>query len=252
MCHSPRLTIRLHLAEATQLDIGLVQDVELNELDSFADCWNYRSLRDPPSQRTSSPKTEGSSIRASGLYKGLVPAKSIERRDIAVNGTVVSLTPLASISSLYLTVPFPTQFSANNGYTFEVGAHWISAYFLGEDMRIPRSPAEARAATVEHLAWVRKRYSDCDILSNPAHASYIAYLWYVCLLVPTICCRALMFDLYPPSLSWPQHADGLLEDMHLTSRRRKGAALSWVFKRIVNEELRSLGAERRANRREEP
>jgi len=45
------------------------------------------------------------------------------------------------------------QFTTNNGYVFETCAHWISAYFLGEQMRIPSSDADAIAITEKNAAW---------------------------------------------------------------------------------------------------
>ncbi|TEB16648.1 hypothetical protein FA13DRAFT_1650609, partial [Coprinellus micaceus] len=65
------------------------------------------------------------------------PAKSIQRRDIAITGAIGT---------------------ANIGYVYEVSAHWISSYFLGENMRLPGGPEEAIRSTVRNLAWMKTRY----------------------------------------------------------------------------------------------
>ena len=51
------------------------------------------------------------------------------------------------------------QFTTNNGYTFEVVAHWISSYFRNDTfLHIPPTPAETVALADRHTAWLRRRY----------------------------------------------------------------------------------------------
>jgi hypothetical protein len=57
-----------------------------------------------------------------------------------------------------------------------VNAHWISAYFLGEKMKLPKTPEDATEAVTKHLAWVMRRYPACAVWNNPSYAAYIPYL----------------------------------------------------------------------------
>ena len=51
------------------------------------------------------------------------------------------------------------QMSANNGYTFEVAAHWIASYFRKDRfLDLPGSVGEAVLRTERHNAWLRQRY----------------------------------------------------------------------------------------------
>ncbi|KAG6861662.1 hypothetical protein C0995_013664 [Termitomyces sp. Mi166 len=93
--------------------------------------WDYTSLASPP---VSHPNKEQWS---SSIYRGLVPAKNISKRDFAINGAV---------------------FTTNNGYSFEVSAHWISSYFLGDRMQLPSTAEEALASAERNSAWMRKRF----------------------------------------------------------------------------------------------
>ena len=65
--------------------------------------------------------------------------------------------------------------SSNFGYTLEVTAHWISSYFLGDDMRLPASPEEALAATERDAAWLRQRYPSVPTAINGSHTSYVEF-----------------------------------------------------------------------------
>ncbi|KAJ7245011.1 hypothetical protein B0H12DRAFT_1235946 [Mycena haematopus] len=101
---------------------------------AFQSTWdNYLSLANPP------PSHPESEQWASSIYNGIVPAKNIARRDFAINGSV---------------------FTPNVGYTWEVVAHWISAYFLADEMNIPKTPEEAYEQTERQAAWIRKRHPD--------------------------------------------------------------------------------------------
>ncbi|KAG6918033.1 hypothetical protein DXG01_016885 [Tephrocybe rancida] len=160
--------------------------------------WDYASLANPPASHPDSEQ------RASSIYRGLVPAKNIERRDFAINGAV---------------------FTTNNGYSFEVCAHWISSYFLGDRMRLPSSAEEALASAERNSAWLRKRFPDMLLWANESSSSNLAF-W-----------------------TWPQLVDELLEDMYLPSMRSGGNWLTWPFKVIDLKEVASLAEERRSKRR---
>jgi hypothetical protein len=75
----------IHALEDLVSDVGLTHVVNPEELKEFS--WHYKSLHDPPEGM--STLTSETSIVAPGLYKGLVPAKSIQRRDIAITGAIV-------------------------------------------------------------------------------------------------------------------------------------------------------------------
>ncbi|KDQ55986.1 hypothetical protein JAAARDRAFT_133123, partial [Jaapia argillacea MUCL 33604] len=77
---------------------------------------------------------------ASSICRGLVPSKNIPNRDFAINGAV---------------------FSVNNDCVFEVCAHWISSYLLGDSFLRLATPEEAFAHTERNAAWLRKRYPWC-------------------------------------------------------------------------------------------
>ncbi|KAF9049654.1 FAD/NAD-P-binding domain-containing protein [Hymenopellis radicata] len=111
--------------------------------------WQYTSLKNPP---TTHP---GSRQWSSCIYRGIVPAKNILERDLAINGAV---------------------FSTNNGFVFETTAHWISSYFLGDSfLEIPRSPKVAIEVTERATAWLRRRYPDMLHWTNESHCADIAF-----------------------------------------------------------------------------
>ncbi|KAF7365012.1 FAD /NAD-P-binding domain-containingprotein [Mycena venus] len=159
---------------------------------------NYYSLANPPA---TPPEYDQ---RVSSIYNGIVPAKNIARRDFAINGAV---------------------FSTNVGYTGEVTAHWISSYFLGDEMAyIPRTPEEAYEHTERDAAWIRRRHPDALLRVNESYSSFIAF-W-----------------------TWPQYTDQLLEEMGLRSMRSGGNWLTWPFKVIDAREIATLAEERRERR----
>ncbi|KAI3604820.1 FAD /NAD-P-binding domain-containingprotein [Moniliophthora roreri] len=159
--------------------------------------WPYTSLANPPPCH---PKSEQ---WASSIFRGIVPAKSILRGDFAINGAV---------------------FSTNNGYTFEVMAHWISSYFLKDDMKIPKSPEEAHKEAEREARWMRRRHPDQLLWVNESYSSGLKF-W-----------------------TWPQYTDELLEDMGLRSMRSGGNWFTWPFKVIDLGEIASLGEERKIRR----
>ncbi|KAG6810296.1 hypothetical protein H0H92_012520 [Tricholoma furcatifolium] len=164
-----------------------------------SDTWDYASLSNPPA---SHPQNEQC---ASSIYRGLIPAKNINRRNFAINGAI---------------------FTTNNGYSFEVCAHWISSYFLKDRMRLPSTAEEALAQAERNSAWMRKRFPDMLLWVNESYSSDVAF-W-----------------------SWPQLMDELLEDMELPSMRSGGNWLTWPFKVIDLKEIANLGEERRLKRDE--
>ncbi|KAI6046404.1 FAD/NAD(P)-binding domain-containing protein [Pisolithus marmoratus] len=158
--------------------------------------WDYTSLRNPPSY----PRSQE---WVSSIYRGIVPARNITYRDFAINGA------------------FSTT---NNGYAFEVMAHWISSYFLGDKMRLPSSPEEATKLAGKNAARIRRRFPEVRIWVNDSNNSGVAF-W-----------------------SWPQAMDDLLEDMGVPIMRSGGNWLTWPFKVITPAEIKNLREERRARR----
>ncbi|KAL0960490.1 hypothetical protein HGRIS_005530 [Hohenbuehelia grisea] len=132
-------------SEETASELGLSRhaptEVHVND-------WKYTSLSNPP------PSHPESKQWASSIYRGLVPAKNINRRDFAINGAI---------------------FTTNNGYAFEVFSHWISSYFLGDKMRLPASPEDAHAAAERNAAWMRKRFPDMLLWTNESYSSNLAF-----------------------------------------------------------------------------
>ncbi|KAL1940036.1 hypothetical protein VTO73DRAFT_9371 [Trametes versicolor] len=159
--------------------------------------WDYTTLSDPP------PTHPDTRRWSSQVYRGLVPAKNILRRDLAVNGTCLS---------------------TNNGYTSEIAAHWISSYFLEDEMRLPGSVEAALAASEREAAWLKQRYPQVPTALNPSYAGFLTFL------------------------TWPQYADDMLEDMGLRVLRSGGNALTWAFKPVDSVEIKGLKEERDARR----
>ncbi|KAF8585177.1 FAD/NAD(P)-binding domain-containing protein [Ramaria rubella] len=181
--------------EKTVKEIGLGRHRPQEE---FKGEWDYKTLADPP------PAHPYPEQWASSIYRGIVPAKNITHRDFAVNGAL---------------------FTTNNGYADEVIAHWISSYFLGDDMRLPSTPEDAFKHTERYSAWLRKRYPDVLLHTNQSYSGGI------------------------PFWNWPQAMDELLADMKLPNMRSGGNWLTWPFKVIDLEEISRLGEERRATRK---
>ncbi|KAF9074343.1 FAD/NAD(P)-binding domain-containing protein [Rhodocollybia butyracea] len=119
-------------------------------LDSYDDEWKgYTSMRDPPSALPANQEW------MSCIYRGIIPARSILKKDLAINGAV---------------------FSANNGYVFETTAHWISSYFLEDPfLKIPATVKEAIQTTERTSAWLRRRYPDMLHWTNESHSSDIQF-----------------------------------------------------------------------------
>ncbi|KAI0658609.1 FAD/NAD(P)-binding domain-containing protein [Cubamyces menziesii] len=110
--------------------------------------WTYPTLADAPPLHPDAEKW------SSSIYRGLVPAKNILRRDFAVNGACVS---------------------PNNGYTVEVASHWISSYLLGDEMRLPKTPEAAFAETEREAAWLKQRYPEIPTALNASLTGDLAF-----------------------------------------------------------------------------
>jgi hypothetical protein len=67
------------------------------------------------------------------------------------------------------------QFSAHHAYVSEVSAHWISAYFQRDALRLPQSIEEAIGAAEQDGAWVRRRYPHTLDWINESNTSAVAF-----------------------------------------------------------------------------
>lgn len=135
------------LSDVTLHELGLSRHPPL-PLTTEASAWNYKSMADPP------PAQPPARQQAASMYKAVVPAKNIESRDFAVNGSV---------------------FTTNNAYAWEVAAHWISSYFLEDPFLVVPSAQEAEQRAELMGAWLRKRYPDALVWANESHSSDIAF-----------------------------------------------------------------------------
>lgn len=80
-----------------------------------------------------------------------------------------------------------TQFTTNNGYVYEVAAHWISSYFLGDTfLQLPPTPEDAIVWTDRNAAWLRKRYPGAFTYANESYSGDLAFWRYV-LHVTVVC-----------------------------------------------------------------
>ncbi|KAE9390382.1 FAD/NAD(P)-binding domain-containing protein [Gymnopus androsaceus JB14] len=123
---------------------------QYNPLDAYNEEWQgYTSLEDPPAAAAANKQW------ISCIYRGIVPARNIMKRDLAINGAV---------------------FSTNNGYVFETTSHWISSYFLEDPfLEVPASVKEAIQNTERTSAWLRRRYPDMLHWTNESHSSDIQF-----------------------------------------------------------------------------
>ncbi|KAJ3572899.1 hypothetical protein NP233_g2776 [Leucocoprinus birnbaumii] len=184
--------------DKTAEELGIRRRVLPSSL--LRDEWkSYHTLRNSPAdhRRGEAP------ISASSIYRGIVPAKNIHNRDFAINGAILT---------------------GNAGYAFEVVSHWISSYFLGDNIRLPPTPEAALAEADRHSAWCEKRFPGVLGKMNES-VSAAVHIW-----------------------SWPQAMDELLEDMRLPSGRSGGKWYNWVFQVIDIKEIAYLTEERRALR----
>ncbi|KZP03480.1 FAD/NAD-P-binding domain-containing protein [Athelia psychrophila] len=136
--------------DATKQELGL-GNYPPPTTESEAHHWDYTTLAHTP------PSKQGGAQWASSLYRGVVPAKNILRRDFAVNGAV---------------------FSANNGLVFETASHWISSYFLEDAfLRVPSSPKEAFESTDREGAYLRKRHPEALLWMNESYSVVKFFTW---------------------------------------------------------------------------
>ncbi|KAI5122659.1 hypothetical protein M0805_007920 [Coniferiporia weirii] len=183
--------------EDTRNDLGIDRQGPDLSGDERHEWDGYLSLANPPVTRSGVTKA------AASIYRGIVPARNLYNRDFAMSGSV---------------------FTTNNGYTFEVVAHWISSYFLGDSfLSLPSSVEDALAHTQYTAAWLRKRYPEMLSWVNESYSSGVTFF------------------------NYPQLTDDLLEDMGLPIMRG-GNWLTWPFKVIDLHEIESLHDERFAKR----
>ncbi|KAI6132452.1 FAD/NAD(P)-binding domain-containing protein [Pisolithus croceorrhizus] len=182
-------------APETVNELGIGRHPQLVDVEEHV--WDYTSFSNPPASYPCSEEW------VSSIYRGIVPARNINHRDFAINGALST---------------------TNNGYAFEVMAHWISSYFLGDKMRLPSSPEEATKVAGRNAAWMRRRFPGMPVCVNQSNNSEVAF-W-----------------------SWPQAMDDLLEDMGVPIMRSGGNWLTWPFKVITPAEIKNLREERCAKR----
>jgi hypothetical protein len=84
--------LTLPISEKTMDAIGLGR--RLPSQRTAAPQWDYQTLKNPPAQ------PDGKQLGPS-LYRGIVPAKNILRRDFAINGAVVR----RPVSAAYIILP---------------------------------------------------------------------------------------------------------------------------------------------------
>ncbi|KAJ7577073.1 FAD/NAD-P-binding domain-containing protein [Mycena floridula] len=109
--------------------------------------WPYTTFASPPSN------PDLGEPEFSALYRGIIPARNLFKRDFAVNGAV---------------------FSTNNGYTHEVCAHYISSYFLRDPLRLPESVEEAFKDTARNARWMATRFPTARV--NESYSGAICFL----------------------------------------------------------------------------
>ncbi|CCM04115.1 uncharacterized protein FIBRA_06275 [Fibroporia radiculosa] len=131
--------------EETMEELGFSKEPDTYENDRE---WKYMSLANPPAIRPGEQ-------RSYPMYRGLVPAKSILNRDIAMSGTV---------------------FTTNNGYSYEVASHWIASYLRGDKfLKLPDTPEAALAWSRDNAAWLRKRHPHALLSANASFSGDFAF-----------------------------------------------------------------------------
>ncbi|KAH8112131.1 FAD/NAD-P-binding domain-containing protein [Phellopilus nigrolimitatus] len=189
--------------EATRDELGLGRQLPSLSTDAERKWDDYISLKNPP---TVCPEN---TTAASSIYRGLVPARNLCKRDFAVNGSV---------------------FTTNNGYTFEVASHWISSYFLSDPfLSLPSTADDALVHTQMTAAWLRRRYPGMLSWVNESYSSGIAF-WNYPQLVDD-----LLEDMGLPIMrggrnwfTWPFKVIDLREIEHLHDERLAKRLLSDV------------------------
>jgi dimethylaniline monooxygenase (N-oxide forming) len=67
------------------------------------------------------------------------------------------------------------QLTTHHTYVCEVSAHWISAYFRRDALRLPQSVGEARSTAVHDAAWVQRRYPYALNWLDESNTSAVAF-----------------------------------------------------------------------------
>ena len=68
------------------------------------------------------------------------------------------------------------QFTTNNGYAFEVIAHWISSYFRRDPfLHLPKTVPEAVSLADRNAAWLRRRYPGMWGWVNESYSADVAF-----------------------------------------------------------------------------
>ncbi|KAG7096524.1 hypothetical protein E1B28_003953 [Marasmius oreades] len=132
--------------ERTAEDIGINRhppDPPDPNNQSAGEEWPWTSLANPP------PTHSQADQWTSSIYRGIVPAKNIVKRDFAINGAV---------------------FNTHNGYVYAVTSHWISSYFLVDKMFLP-DPEAARRETEREARFIKKRYPDILLWVNESYSA---------------------------------------------------------------------------------
>ncbi|EIM86307.1 FAD/NAD-P-binding domain-containing protein [Stereum hirsutum FP-91666 SS1] len=133
--------------DETKEELGLTQHAPSDEFDTEWD--SYQSLSRPPRVLDADKRW------ATSIYRGIVPSKIIDRRDFAINGSILA---------------------ANFGYLTEVSSHWISSYFLDDPFLKVPSAEDAFKETQRHTAWLRKRFPYEVMWANASYSGDLA-LW---------------------------------------------------------------------------
>ena len=158
--------------EKTTEELGIGRHPPSQDVDEWK---GYKTLASPPEAH---PQRDQWS---SSIYRGLVPAKNITKGDFGINGAFVSSISVNEDLDVFFT-SHDGQFTTNNGYTYEVTAHWISSYFLGDKMRLPSTAEQALAEAERNAAWIRKRHPDTLLWVNESYSSGIAF--WSCVSIP--------------------------------------------------------------------
>ncbi|KJA15628.1 hypothetical protein HYPSUDRAFT_48150 [Hypholoma sublateritium FD-334 SS-4] len=184
------------LDEKTAADIGLGRHAPLTPLKGVEDSWHYKTLANPPSIHPDNAAGKW----VTSVYRGLVPAKNIMRRDFAIGGAM---------------------FASNMGYMCEVSAHWVSSYFQSDPMRLPSSPEEAIAEGERASVWMRHRYPNMISWINESYSTGLDFWTW------PQAADELLEDMHVPSqrsggnwLTWPFRVVDLSEIAMLGEERR--------------------------------
>lgn len=127
--------------------------------------WDYTTLAKAPRAHMES---------SASIYRGIVPASNLLNHDFAINGAIVSQSDiLQHRTNCFLSF---SQFTTNNGYSYEVVSHWISSYFLRDPyLRLPKTVEEALEESERNAAWIRRRYPGTLLWASPSYSGNVAF-----------------------------------------------------------------------------